>query len=207
MIPSYLSTIANRIDEKRHTIYFSLICSCGNCNFSVFNNKNTKSEKNNSFDNYWRSLKVPVVSINSAIDRESGEQYFYGKTLFGIHVGKFFVKDVPVTSDIQLIKIKCSKCGKEHIIFDSRQYGYDGVIEENRSLDYNDIEFSQIKIKAFFQPVEISVKIINDLIYQEFIDSVGDGFNQDDYSNAFSSIDIYAIKNGKKVRIFSSETA
>lgn len=54
-------------------------------------------------------------------------------------------------------------------------------------------------------PKEIIVLVRNSLPYEEFIEEFDD--NLEKYSNAFESIEIYTLQNGRKRKFFEEETA
>lgn len=54
--------------------------------------------------------------------------------------------------------------------------------------------------------MEVEIKIRNDLTYDEFCEESEENSIKE-FSNAFSSIEIYGIKDGKKKKYFERETA
>ena len=106
---------------------------------------------------------------------------------------------------IAVVKIKCQHCGAEHLVFDSRYHGYDGITGNHT------------EEKVLYQPhfrskgteaVGIEIKIENDPSIESFQENTGLSFAEEQYSEAFSWIKIYAVKqNGKKHVILDYETA
>lgn len=202
MVPNYLMEIADQIKERKDLTTFHLKCSCG-CNaFLLAKSKNNGNEHKNSFDSYWDSLKLPIFSLKDAIDKRNGERYVYGTTFFGIRLGRFYVKDLPNFNIRQIIKARCSKCGKEFVIFDSHHHGYDVLTENKQEIENNELTVKLVWTK---NPKEIIVDIRNSLSYEEFVEEFGESIEK--YSNAFESIDIYTITNGRKKDFFGEETA
>ena len=199
MLPKYLLEFADRITEKEHFARFYLRCSCGKTEFFTLKSKNEKAD--NVFDKYWDSKKIPILSINHNTDK-NGEGYWYGKTFFGIHIGKFYDKDIhhlPMQTNV--LKVKCASCGREIDVFDEAANGYNAEIEKSNAIDkHNNVEFVKSKDRS-----EIMVEIRYDISEAEFFEE-----NKNaglDYSNAFSCISVHKVANGKKKRIFDEETA
>ena len=55
-------------------------------------------------------------------------------------------------------------------------------------------------------PTEVEIRIRKDLTYNEYCEEVNEN-SVEEFSNAFSSIEIYAVKDGKKKKCFEEETA
>ena len=116
-----------------------------------------------------------------------------------------FIPDPPYFSGIEVIKAKCLNCEKEHVIFDSRIHGYDAMTGEK---DRKTMEYEpHFKLKCK-EAVSLEVKIENDESLEEFKDNTALNFTEEQYSDAFGWIAVYRINsNGKKAKIFDSETA
>lgn len=106
-------------------------------------------------------------------------------------------------------KIKCAECGREYVIFDSRLHGYDARAERDGKNRDTDIatHYRPLPLKGDSGPVELIVRIRNELTDEITADRVGDGLAQADVSNAFSCISVYAKSGPKTKMIFSRETA
>ena len=52
----------------------------------------------------------------------------------------------------------------------------------------------------------MEIRIRKDLTYNEYCEEVNEN-SVEEFSNAFSSIEIYAVKDGKKKKCFEEETA
>lgn len=202
MVPNYLMKIADQIKERKDLTTFHLKCSCGCNDFLLGKSKNNINEQKNSFDSYWDSFKLPVFSLKQAIDKHNGEKYVYGTTFFGIRLGKFYEKDLPISNMRQFVKARCSKCGKEFVVFDSHHHGYDSLMENKQEIENNELTVKLVWTK---KPKEIIVDIRNNLSYEEFVEEFGESIEK--YSNAFESIDIYTITNDRKKRFFGEETS
>lgn len=96
--------------------------------------------------------------------------------------------------------------GSEYVLFDNYRHGYDAVVLQQEScVPKNEITYDFKKV--YSQPIEVFVKIYQDISYDQFKDE----FENTDYSsylNSFGNIDIYG-KNlkSKKIKICSEETA
>lgn len=202
MVPNYLSSIADQIIFKKNTTIFHIKCACGCDSFLLAKSKQREVDKRNSFDNYWNSFKFPIFSLRDAVDKKNGEKYIYGTTFFGIRLGKFYYKDIPVYNKRRIVKAKCYSCGAEMTIFDSCLHGYNSLIESEEHLEITESapQFCWTK-----DPKEIIVLVRNSLPYEEFIEEFDD--NLEKYSNAFESIEIYTLQNGRKRKFFEEETA
>ena len=202
MVPNYLAPVADRITEKKDATTFFIKCSCGCSVFLLAKSKNEKNVKENAFNSYWNSFKLPIFSWKDAVDKKTGERYLYGTTFFGIRLGKFYFKDFPDLNEYRIIKAKCCQCGKEFIVFDNRYYGYNALTENE--LQPENCEFIP-KFSWTKTPKEIVVVVRNNLPYEEFRKEFGE--SREKYSNAFESIDIYTMSNGVKKLFFEEETA
>ena len=203
MLPAYLNSISDNVVDKGNKISFDLKCLCESRVFFLAKNK-IVNDKNDPFDDYWKSFKVPIFSICSAIDKKTKKQYFYGTTFFGIRVGKFYDENLPINEEPRVVKVKCYKCGNEFTIFDSRYYGYDAIIDREhiRPTVDEELVYSWSKNQS-----EIKVEIYNDLDMQEFLEEFQPEYTIEDYSNAFTNIIVYQINKGKKKKAFEEETA
>ena len=202
MVPNYLASIADQILDKKNKTIFHIKCTCGCSSFLLAKNKQSEVDQKNPFDNYWNSFKLPIFSLQEAVDRKNGEKYIYGTTFFGIRLGKFYCKDIPKFNTRHIVKAKCCSCGIEMIIFDSFLHGYNGLIEseEQSEIDKFAPQFNWTKI-----PKEIIVVVRNSLTFEEFTEEFDESFKK--FSNSFENIEIYTLLDGKKQKFFEEETA
>ena len=99
-----------------------------------------------------------------------------------------------------VIKICCVNCGKEYILFDNNEHGYDGVVgymEASERADRSTIEYKKV-----FDTAECKVEIRDTCPYGDF----GESGSYKMYTNAFSNIKIIAITSKLKKTAFSAET-
>lgn len=198
------------------TTTFQLKCSCGNKRFLL--SKSVNDDKDDKFDQYWKSLKVPIFSTITARDK-NGEMYFYGTTFFGIKVGKFYVKDMRKTYFSHVVKAKCEHCGKEIVLFDSKCYGYDALAEEEdakeRAKQINEAtgkaeeplinyEYPKEFVNAT-EPSEVYIEVWQTLPFEVFAEDFGEDIER--YSIAYDGIEVSTLINGKKKTFFEEETS
>lgn len=197
LVPSHLKVLNNnatKFDKNR----FKLTCSCGETNFLYA--KNVTNIKDNPFDAYWNKLIVPIFSIEQGLDKKNGQIYWYGKTFFGIHVGKFYEKDIPKIDETKILKAKCCKCGREYVLFDSRYHGLSAIYEKKDFLN------SEYDYKWSKNSSEIIAKVVYELTLKEFEEDFNDN-SSDKYADAFTYIAFYTNKNNKKRLFFEEETS
>lgn len=215
ILPTYLKELAHNCERKKNTVTFLLKCTCGNESFEVKKGKtNYDKESEERWKNYWRKYRfLPIFSFTLTVDRKSGKRYWYGGTLFGIRVGRYYVEDLHMVKDISIMKIKCPCCGKEHIIFDNRKHGYDALtdlveLQEGRTVipfaDESDLKFRRL---CKSKPCAIRVTVQNDLPTEDFYDTFGSDASEEVYSHAFSWIAISSVIDGKTRTIFDMETS
>lgn len=200
MVPNYLLSIVDQVVSKKDSTTFHIKCKCGADTFLLAKNVNMENKRDNTFDNYWNSFKCPIFSLQDAVDK-NGERYVYGTTFFGIRVGKFYYKDLPHFNERKTVKAKCSQCKAEFVIFDNLHYGYNAIAENERQSEPSE----PVKYIWSKKPKEVVVVVRNSLSLDEFAEEFGR--DSEKYSNAFESIEIYTVDNGKKRTFFEEETA
>ena len=103
-----------------------------------------------------------------------------------------------------MIKVICSKCQKEIVLFDNRYYGYDGMTSDNEEKRKYILHYKQ----RGKEPHSIEVAIENEPSLEDFNMVIGESVTYDFYSNSFSWIGIYIIdENGKKKKLYAFETS
>lgn len=103
-----------------------------------------------------------------------------------------------------IVMVRCVNCGKEYILFDSSEYGYDGVVDflENPLI----ADRAKVEYRNVISSAECAIEIRNTCPYSEFEEEFGKNGNYAMYTNAYSDIKIMAITAEKKKTIFSAET-
>ena len=142
--------------------------------------------------------------FDKVIDKERIVRYF--KLMYGEF--PLDIKEINQINPIDyttIIKVKCSKCGKEYMLFDNRIHGCDSAdFDLNEMLDYEFTEKVFNKNIGNSYKVEISIKNYWDF---DDVDSNGnEGLTEDDYSILFNYISIKAINDeNKKIKVFSED--
>ena len=207
MIPAYLRHIAreNRVKGNRTT--FSLVCSCGNEWFDLFHNKLTKEEQA-EYDRYYEADKEAFRgSYASMCTRDEDGKLHHWKFVFpGIKI-EVFPPEMPSFATVVSWRARCSKCGAEYLIFDSRFHGYDGVFcGEGNNLDY--VPWYVKRNTRDKAPRRIEITTENDETLAQFHENTGIDSDYDTYSNGFGWISINMVDNtGKKTKVLDHESA
>lgn len=103
-----------------------------------------------------------------------------------------------------IVMVRCVNCKKEYIVFDSSEYGYDGVVDFLKNPLCADR--SKIEYKNVIDSAECAIEIRNTCPYSEFEEEFGESGSYEMYTNAFSDITIIAFTSKEKKTIFSAET-
>lgn len=207
MIPEYLRPIAREIRARGDRSTCALICSCGNERFHVYHNKFTDAEKT-LYDQYWEEFqKVYRGSYASMCTRDAdGTLHHWKLVVPGIKI-EVIPPEIPVFATVVSWRVRCSACGEEYLIFDSRTHGYDGVFcTDGKGRDYVPHYVQRnFRDKA---PRRIEITTENDPTLEQFREATGIECDHGPYSNAFGWISVSAVdENGKKTKLFDHETA
>lgn len=207
MIPEYLHPIARETKVKGDRSTCMLVCPCGNQWFHVFHNKFTDDEKA-AYDQYWAEYeKVYRGSYASMCTRDDDGKLRHWKLVVpGIKI-EVFPPETPPFATVESWRVRCSDCGAEHLIFDNRIHGYDGVFcDDGRSRVYVPRYVQRtFRDKA---PRRIEITTENDPTLEEFRENTGIECEHGPYSNAFGWIAIHAVdESGKKMKLLDYETA
>lgn len=202
-VPQRLQSSIKDKKIKKGSLTCDIICPfCKNDIFDVFASDLTNELENEIIDEFLK--KHPLLSYE--INRDKKDQLFLRGTLFDIPVTKKFYLPAIENSAYQnqkIVKVKCSNCNKEIILFDSTQDGYDAVISEIKDKTKNEIKF---KLITKF-PQKINIKIYNFETFEQFKEETGLK-NVNDYYDGYGSIKITLInpKTNRKKVIFNEET-
>lgn len=201
-IPQYLQHMATFIEGNDDHVTFSLKCACGNHWFSLLENCLSEDEQPLliPYEKACKKLACGIWGATVTVDETGKQHHLKLMTPFGLKGWKkeIILPPAPIGSQIAVVKCKCLQCGKEHIVFDSRYHGYDGIFHDSSKdiMDYVP-SFRQLRKKC-----KLEVNVSNDPI-TELADC-----SMDDYSNGFDWINIYAVsETGKKSTVFGYETA
>lgn len=211
LIPSYLKPIAYNVTTKGDFTKFHLKCNCGYILFDIFESYLDKDEQKACKPHYDALMELYSGGGASICTVDNDGTVHHWKLLSSDRNGpkqEVIVPSLPVFGRIHTIKIKCSQCGREYILFDSRFNGYSGKFCANAT----DEEAAYIphfkqKKRRDGLPVEICVSVEHDPSYDEFKQNTGIECSFEDYEDAYTWITIYAIdKSGKKIKMFEVET-
>lgn len=201
ILPRYLLDIANNIIKKKYSAIFNLKCTCDNEYFVLYRNKETDEEiiKRKK----WETL---LNKYNGGgYSDELGNVYLIKKNLFGVKSAEIKINKSEIPNPLTVVKAKCSKCGKEYIIFDNSKNGYDAVVDNLETKNSNKKNV-QCQYKAINNKCKIiKVRIANDLLYEDFAKEFP-GVTTESFANAFSEISIYLLENKRYRCIFNEET-
>lgn len=201
IVPQYLLDFATNIKEKNNSAILNLKCQCNNEYFILFKNEETKEDKARR-----KKWEILLKKYNDGgYSDSSGNIYLIKKKLFGIKSEEIKINKSEISNTVSIIKAKCSKCGKEYVIFDNTKNGYDAVVDniEIKNLNKNNVSYSYKAINT--KDTIIKVKIINDLTYEEFVKEFPK-YTIDNFKNAFSEISIYSLKDKRYKCVFNEET-
>lgn len=192
LIPKHLEEISEIIETSKNSEVAKIKCKCSHIHFIVYA--------------FCESDNANVKPGFNEIIRENDKLYLVKRNLFGKIVDKIECANMFEKKQRRIIKVKCEKCGLEYILFDNYKHGYDAVIiQQENCASKNEITFDFKKV--YSQPIEVFVKIYQDISYNQFKDE----FENTDYSsylNSFSNIDIYCMNSKlRKIKICSEETA
>lgn len=207
-VPEYLSYIAVFINNKKDCVNFSIQCPCGCNTFFVYENELTKEEKKEAKPFYDAMLYLhgnDGYGCSITVD-ENGTRHFW-KLLSPDKSKKeeVHIPPKPLYAGIVVIKAKCENCGREHILFDNRIHGYDGMTSDKTTdVLAHKLLFKQKSKHSF----SITIKLENAPSLEDFNSQLGTNFDENQYSKAFSWIVIYGTNyNGVKKKLFDYETA
>lgn len=209
-VPHYLSKLAYNISEKKNMTSFMLKCGCGCTKFHVYQNYETAEERKLSKP-YYDALSDLVTggfSCSMTIDKDGTRHHW--KTVFskGIITKKeVFLPPKPTHCFCTILKIKCTECGTEQNLFDSRYNGYDGKFCEEVTQAEMDYMPAMRSMKFWGEDyAELKVTVENEP-YDEFCENTGIDCSYEDYSEGFGWIIVHAISSsGKKRKILDLET-
>ena len=204
--PKYIENILSITKEKCGEIECDVVCECGARHFIGYKNVIARSAEEAAYEGAYNAFNEKYSRIR--FGDENGISYLYGmKGLFGEEIlEKFEYKQLDST---EIVKVKCAKCGKEYVLFDSRFHGYDAIIPERESkYDSMVYDFAPIIWKKDQDGLAtVTVKIQNDDSLEEFIENAYET-DEETYSNSFGWITIKAqnVKTKAKKVLLDMET-
>jgi len=207
MVPAYLRHISREIRVKGDRTTFALVCTCGNERFELFHNKFTKAEQA-EYDRYLaEEERVFRGSYASEFSfGKDGKLRHWKWVLPGIKI-EVFPPEMPPFATVVSWRARCSACGGEHLIFDSRFHGYDGVFcSDGENGDYMPRYVQRLTRDKAPRRVEITTE--NDETLEQFKENTGIDCDYDAYSNGFGWISISTVdEKGRKTKLLDHESA
>ena len=196
--PKYIENILSITKEKRGEIECDVVCECGARHFIGYKNVIARSAEEAAYEAAYNAFNEKYSRIR--FGDENGISYLYGmKSLFGEKIlEKFEYKQLDST---EIVKVKCTECGKEYVLFDSRFHGYDATIPERES-KYDSVvyDFAPIVWKKDKDGIAtVTVKIQNDDSLEDFIENAYET-DEETYSNSFGWIMVKATNNKTKAK-------
>lgn len=207
-IPEYLKKNAINPKHTKENIQFEFVCDCNNKEFYIFQNYLTKEEKVivNEYEKAFEKVFKGSWTYKMESDEKGIVHYWRVYTPLGMYGPKkeVFLPEKPAFAELNVIKAKCTHCGKEYVLFDSRHHGYDAVTNDESEVSLYVPQFKQKGTSTF----GVMIKVENDDSLEAFIKNTGEECDEAFYSNAFGAITIYTINSdGRKKVLFDAETS
>lgn len=210
-VPNYLKNNSINIEEKGGYTKFNFVCHCRNKSFFLFKNALTKNEKA-ALQPYFDFLSLWCCSDlpKEMNEDENGKTHYYMQRNYpDTEWTEVICPECPIFWGITVVKAKCSCCGKEFVLFDSRYHGYDAKYFNNLIQEEADYvpSMKQIRNKTN-TPVQLQIKFRYVPTYDMFISYSDNSASPEDYENSFLQMWIYSIgENGKKRTAFEVTTS
>lgn len=206
-VPAYLKHLAVDATEHKTWTAFSLVCLCGCRRFHLYKNDYTSGEKK-VIKPYFKAVEDYYYKPKHIYYDENGVLHDEREVAPGVY-REAVIPPAPFFSTVKVYKALCASCGVEHLLFDNRYHGYDGMTAQGQSeelLSYQP-HFRQIK-RRDGEAVGLLVKAENDETYLQFCENTALGFTEAQYADAFSWICVYTVDTaGKKRKVLDIETA
>ena len=206
ILPEYLKNIAREVSQKKEKVSFRIKCFCGGKLFDFYKGKPTAEDKQKK---KWAESLCEKYNGDFYHDAD-GNFWLCSKGFLGIGKKKIKLTDqqyrdlMSASKYREVVEIKCLNCGKNHLLFDSNEYGYDGVVDCLGDPSITDR--TKVEYKNIYEQAECKIEIRNTCPYEEFIEEFKEKGNYAMYTNAYSDIKIIAIRKDNSKIIFSAET-
>ena len=187
--PAYLRdfTVPTQEKQSRFRATVQARCRCGCMMFNISVHRQT----------------IPLGYTQSIRDPADGQVYVVKRGLFGKVRGRIKASDL---DDRVAVRIRCRDCGAEYVAFDNYRHGYDAAAfnEADRASELPPDAFSAVDDSYH----EVFVRTTQDMTYEELKEDSDFPYTYDEYTNAFSFIEIFIKdKKGKNKTVFCEETA
>ena len=207
MIPEYLLHLSRDEKVKNCRTIFEIVCECGEERFWLYSNYFTPDEEKQMepHDEAMRRLTSSFIGFECHRDKAGNFRYY--KLIFPFFKKEVVVPEAPAFVSVECWKAECSRCGKQHLLFDNRFYGYDGVFCRNEeSVSYKP-HFKKV-IMQKSEPVKLEIEVAHDPSPEQIREETGEDIDAAAISNAFGWICVRRIdKQGKRKIVLDYETA
>ncbi len=209
-VPNYLSSIAYRENQKNNFTTFYLKCNCGCTSFDIYESFLNKEERL-LCQPYYDALNHSVSGgcFSNCTKDETGTIHHWIYFTHSIDGPKeeVFIPPAPAFAHITVIKVKCSGCGKEYIIYDSRYNGYSGSYKQCSEEEKIYVPHFKLKKRRDNAPVEICISVEHDESFEAFKENTGLNCTFEQFTNFYTWIIIYSVDSkSKKRKLFEFET-
>lgn len=211
-IPNHLQALVHAPSERSGQLSFSLRCGCGCEAFSLLESETEyTSEQKRKKTSYFRALEEAcrgAAAVSFTWDQDGTGHTWVRKFPLGPKT-EVFLPEEPKFAEAQLLKARCAACGAETVLFDASVHGWDGRIAKANAPVSACLPFHWRKMgQKDAPPAPVRVKIENDPTYEAFCENAGAGFSEEDYSEAFTWIQVQSRSaTGKWTTRLDVETA
>ena len=207
-IPAYLQPYAADADVGKHAATFLVKCSCGCDTLQLMSRAETSAEKDAA--EKWQGYTLRYDVDKDQYYMEKGQLLFKKKELVSEH-------EAALLQPPTIIKARCLSCGKDILLFDDTQHGYDASCPSKKDTSSpEDSEPQGDMVCEFLSvPGKVTVALEYDVSFNAFVkdaeDTYDDDFDEDHaetyYDLAFSSIEIKVEADGRRKTVFAQNTA
>ena len=152
-IPIYLRECTKVKKSSKDTISLQVVCDCACSDFYLLENildaeEENRIEASEKRFQSWRNIEKytdPITKMGYLVTRN-----VFGKILDRIPISEIF--NIERT---YIIKVICAKCGKEKIIYDNRQHGYNAIVMSkhfscnNKVYRYKQLQKETVEVRLF----------------------------------------------------------
>ncbi len=208
-VPNHLSGIAYKENKKNNFTDFYLRCTCGCTLFDVYESYLNKEEKmlcRPYYDALYHSVSGGRFSDCTKDENGTLRHWIYFTDDIDGPKEEVIIPPAPAFAHIEVIKVRCSGCGKEYIVFDSRYNGYSGLYNKCSKEEKNYIPHFKLRKRRDNAPVEIYISVEHDESLEAFKANTEINCTFDRYTDSYTWIMIYSIDSkSKKRKLFEFE--
>ena len=206
-IPAYLQPYAADADVGKHTVTCRIRCSCGCDTLQPTSRTQTPAEKAAAEKWQGYTLRYDVDKDQHYV--EKGSLLFKKKELIS-------EDEAALLQPPTIVKALCTACGKDVLLFDENEHGYDASDPRRPDEDFvDDAPLDTAVYSPLSAPGKVTVALKYDISFKAFVqdaeDTYEDDFDEENaetyYDLAFSSIEIKVETDGRKTSVFSQDTA